>query len=138
MKDIAQEGIDLGMNEAKKLLGKQMARGRIDANKMVSILADITPSLDYDGFDKADIIVEAIVENSGIKQSVLAELESLVDEKTIIVSNTSTISIDELATALERPKNFCGMHFFNPVPVMPLVEVIRGEHSSDATTLLLV
>jgi len=133
MKDIAQEGIDLGMNEAKKLLGKQMARGRIDANKMVSILADITPSLDYDGFDKADIIVEAIVENSGIKQSVLAELESLVDEKTIIVSNTSTISIDELATALERPKNFCGMHFFNPVPVMPLVEVIRGEHSSDAT-----
>lgn len=133
MKDIAQEGIDLGMNEAKKLLGKQMARGRIDANKMVSILGDITPSLDYDGFDKANIIVEAIVENTGIKQSVLAELESLVDEKAIIVSNTSTISIDELATALERPENFCGMHFFNPVPVMPLVEVIRGEHSSDAT-----
>ncbi|MDG2249312.1 MAG: fatty acid oxidation complex subunit alpha FadB [Gammaproteobacteria bacterium] len=133
MKDIAQEGIDLGMNEAKKLLGKQMARGRIDANKMVSILGDITPSLDYGGFDKANIIVEAIVENTGIKQSVLAELESLVDEKAIIVSNTSTISIDELATALERPENFCGMHFFNPVPVMPLVEVIRGEHSSDAT-----
>ena len=133
MKDIAQEGIDLGMNEAKKLLGKQMARGRIDANKMVSILADITPSLGYDGFDKANIIVEAIVENTGIKQSVLAELESLVGEKTIIASNTSTISIDELATALERPENFCGMHFFNPVPVMPLVEVIRGEHSSDAT-----
>lgn len=133
MKDIAQEGIDLGMNEAKKLLGKQMARGRIDANKMVSILADITPSLGYDGFDKANIIVEAIVENTDIKQSVLAELESLVGEKTIIVSNTSTISIDELATALERPENFCGMHFFNPVPVMPLVEVIRGERSSDAT-----
>ena len=133
MKDIAQEGIDLGMNEAKKLLGKQMARGRIDANKMVSILADITPSLGYDGFDKANIIVEAIVENTGIKQSVLAELESLIGEKTIIASNTSTISIDELATALERPENFCGMHFFNPVPVMPLVEVIRGEHSSDAT-----
>ena len=133
MKDIAQAGIDLGMGEAKKLLGKQMARGRIDTNKMMSILADITPSLDYDGFDKADIIVEAVVENTGVKQTVLAELESLVDEKTIIASNTSTISIDELATALKRPENFCGMHFFNPVPVMPLVEVIRGEHSSDAT-----
>ncbi len=133
MKDIAQEGIDLGMNEAKKLLGKQMARGRIDANKMVSILSDITPTLDYDDFAEADIIVEAIVENTSIKQSVLAELESLVDENTIIASNTSTISIDELATALKRPENFCGMHFFNPVPVMPLVEVIRGEKTSEST-----
>lgn len=133
MKDIAQEGIDLGMNEAKKLLGKQMARGRIDANKMVSILSNITPTLDYDDFAEADIIVEAIVENTSIKQSVLAELESLVDENTIIASNTSTISIDELATALKRPENFCGMHFFNPVPVMPLVEVIRGEKTSEST-----
>ncbi|MDD9895318.1 MAG: fatty acid oxidation complex subunit alpha FadB [Gammaproteobacteria bacterium] len=133
MKDIAQEGIDLGMNEAKKLLGKQMARGRIDAGKMVSILSDITPTLEYDGFEQADIIVEAIVENTGIKQSVLAELESLVDENTIIASNTSTISIDELATALKRPENFCGMHFFNPVPVMPLVEVIKGEKTSEST-----
>ena len=110
-----------------------MARGRIDANKMVSILSDITPTLDYDDFAEADIIVEAIVENTSIKQSVLAELESLVDENTIIASNTSTISIDELATALKRPENFCGMHFFNPVPVMPLVEVIRGEKTSEST-----
>ena len=133
MKDIAQEGVDLGMGEARKLLEKRMARGRLDASKMISVLSDITPTLNYDGFEKADIIVEAIVENTGIKQSVLAELESLVSSDTIIASNTSTISIDELATALKRPENFCGMHFFNPVPVMPLVEVIKGEKSSEAT-----
>ncbi|NKB31629.1 MAG: fatty acid oxidation complex subunit alpha FadB [Pseudomonadales bacterium] len=133
MKDIAQEGIDLGMAEARKLLEKRVARGRLDTGKMISVLSDITPTLDYDGFENADIIVEAIVENTGIKQSVLAELESLVSDDTIIASNTSTISIDELATALKRPENFCGMHFFNPVPVMPLVEVIRGEKSSAAT-----
>ena len=121
------------MGEARKLLEKRMARGRLDASKMISVLSDITPTLNYDGFEKADIIVEAIVENTGIKQSVLAELESLVSSDTIIASNTSTISIDELATALKRPENFCGMHFFNPVPVMPLVEVIKGEKSSEAT-----
>lgn len=133
MKDINQEGIDLGMNEAKKLLNKQLTRGRIDANKMVTILSGIDTTLNYDGFDQADIIIEAIVENSAIKQKVLAELELLVDESTIITSNTSTISIDELAGALIRPEKFCGMHFFNPVPLMPLVEVIRGAQSSDAT-----
>ena len=133
MKDIAQEGVDLGMGEARKLLEKRMARGRLNASKMVSVLSDITPTLNYEGFENADVIVEAIVENTGIKQSVLRELESLVGENTIIASNTSTISIDELASVLKRPENFCGMHFFNPVPVMPLVEVIKGEKSSEAT-----
>ena len=74
-----------------------------------------------------------MVENASVKAAVLAEVETHLAEDAIVTSNTSTISIDELATALERPENFCGMHFFNPVPVMPLVEVIRGEHSSDAT-----
>ena len=133
MKDIAQEGIDMGMAEARKLLDKQMARGRLDANKMISILSSIQPTLSYDGFDQVDIVVEAVVENTAIKQAVLAELETLVSEDTIIASNTSTISIDERATALKRPEQFCGMHFFNPVPLMPVVEVIRGEHSSDET-----
>lgn len=133
MKDIAQEGIDLGMNEASKLLNKQLARGRIDSNKMVSIMSSITPTLTYGGFEKAHIIVEAVVENVDVKKSVLAELEALVDGNTIIASNTSTISIDELSEALQRPENFCGMHFFNPVPVMPLVEVIRGKQTNSRT-----
>lgn len=75
--------------------------------------------LSYDDIDKADIVVEAVVENPKVKQAVLAELESLVSDDTIIATNTSTISVDELATVLKRPENFCGMHFFNPVPVMP-------------------
>lgn len=133
MKDIAQEGVDLGMAEARKQLDKQVAKGRMDGDKMFSILSSIRPTLSYDGIDKADIVVEAVVENPKVKQSVLAELESLVRDDSIIATNTSTISVDELATVLKRPENFCGMHFFNPVPVMPLVEVIRGAKSSDET-----
>ncbi len=133
MKDIAQEGLDLGMAEARKQLEKQVAKGRMDANKMFGILSSIEATLSYDDIDKADIVVEAVVENPKVKQAVLAELESLVSDDTIIATNTSTISVDELATVLKRPENFCGMHFFNPVPVMPLVEVIRGASSSDET-----
>ena len=133
MKDIAQEGVDLGMGEARKQLNKQVAKGRIDGNKMFNILSSIEPTLSYDSIGKADIVVEAVIENPKIKQLVLAELESLVPEDTIIATNTSTISVDDLASVLTRPENFCGMHFFNPVPVMPLVEVIRGEKSSDKT-----
>ena len=133
MKDIVQEGIDLGIGEARKLLDKQMARGRLDTNRMLAVLSSIEPTLEYTDFDRADIIVEAVIENADIKKEILAELETRVDDDTIIATNTSTISVDELATALQRPENFCGMHFFNPVPVMPLVEVIRGAQSSEAT-----
>ena len=133
MKDIAQEGLDLGVSEAGKLLNKQRARGRIDIDKVVSVLGDITPVLDYQGFDKVDMIIEAIVENVDVKKGVLAELEALIPASATIASNTSTISIDELSLCLKRPENFCGMHFFNPVPVMPLVEIIRGSKTSENT-----
>lgn len=133
MKDVRQEGLDLGMQEARKLLNKRVERGRLSTDKMISALTSIKPTLDYSGFDKVDIVVEAVVENADIKKSVLSELEEIVSPDTIIASNTSTISIDDLATSLKRPENFCGMHFFNPVPVMPLVEVIRGEKSSPET-----
>ena len=133
MKDVRQDGLDLGMAEARKQLNKRVEKGRMNTDQMVAALASIRPSLDYSGFDKVDIVVEAVIENADIKKSVLSELEGIVTPDTIIASNTSTISIDELATALDRPENFCGMHFFNPVPVMPLVEVIRGEHSSEET-----
>tara|TARA_B110000858_G_scaffold197228_1_gene258220 strand:+ start:24196 stop:26349 length:2154 start_codon:yes stop_codon:yes gene_type:complete len=133
MKDIAQDGIDIGMAEARKQLDKQVAKGRMGSNKMLNIFSSIEPTLSYDGIDKVDIVIEAVIENPKIKKSVLAELEPLVNEGAIIATNTSTISVDELATVLKRPENFCGMHFFNPVPVMPLVEVIRGVKSSDET-----
>ncbi|MFK7888410.1 MAG: fatty acid oxidation complex subunit alpha FadB [Gammaproteobacteria bacterium] len=132
MKDIKDEQLDLGMGEANKLLGKLVKREKITSAKAGDILADIRPTLNYGDFGNVDIVVEAVVENPKIKKIVLAEVESEVKPGTIIASNTSSISIDELATAVKAPENFLGMHFFNPVHRMPLVEVIRGAKTSDA------
>lgn len=133
MKDIAQAGLDLGLAEARKQLEKQVARGKLSADQLLEVLGRIHPALDYQGFDQPAVVIEAVIENPKIKKAVLAEVEQHVAKHAIIASNTSTISISELATALQRPENFCGMHFFNPVPVMPLVEVIRGAKSSEQT-----
>ena len=133
MKDVRQDGLDLGMSEARKLLSKKVSRGSLSAEGMIEALSNITPTLDYSDVDSVDFVVEAVVENPDVKKSVLRELEQLVRDDTIISTNTSTISVDDLSSVLERPENFCGMHFFNPVPVMPLVEVIRGEASSEQT-----
>jgi 3-hydroxyacyl-CoA dehydrogenase/enoyl-CoA hydratase/3-hydroxybutyryl-CoA epimerase/enoyl-CoA isomerase len=131
MKDIAQAGLDAGLNEANTLLSKRVSRGRMSPQKMGETLNNISATLNFDNFDAIDIVVEAVVENPKIKAMALAEVEQQVSDETIIASNTSTIPITELAKSLKRPENFCGMHFFNPVPKMPLVEVIRGEQSSE-------
>ncbi|UTV27784.1 fatty acid oxidation complex subunit alpha FadB [Photobacterium atrarenae] len=133
MKDIADASLELGMGEAAKLLNKQLERGRIDGLKMAKVLSAIHPSLHYAGIEETDVVVEAVVENPKVKAAVLAEVEDQVGEETVIASNTSTIPINQLAKSLKRPENFCGMHFFNPVHRMPLVEIIRGEHTSDET-----
>ncbi len=133
MKDIAESGLALGMKEAGKLLSKRVSRGRMTPDKMASVLSSIRPMLSYDGFDSVDVVVEAVVENAKVKHAVLAETEKHIRKDAVLASNTSTISISYLAEALERPENFCGMHFFNPVHAMPLVEVIRGEKTSDET-----
>jgi 3-hydroxyacyl-CoA dehydrogenase/enoyl-CoA hydratase/3-hydroxybutyryl-CoA epimerase/enoyl-CoA isomerase len=138
MKDIADKALDLGMSEASKLLAKALERGKIDGGKFGKTLSAIRPTLNYGDFQGVDIVVEAVVENPKIKQSVLADVEKQVRPGTILASNTSTISITHLAEALQHPENFVGMHFFNPVHMMPLVEVIRGKKSSDeavATTV---
>lgn len=131
MKDINDDALMLGLNEAKKLLNKQVERKKVTTDQMGQILNAIDPTLHYEDFQGTDVIVEAIVENKSVKEKVLPELESKVSADTIIASNTSTISITELAKSLKRPENFCGMHFFNPVHRMPLVEVIRGEKTSE-------
>ncbi|MFV0278483.1 MAG: fatty acid oxidation complex subunit alpha FadB, partial [Parahaliea sp.] len=131
MKDINQAGLDLGLKEANKLLAKQVEHGRMSPAQMGEILNSIDPTLSYGGFDNVDIVVEAVVENPRVKHAVLAETEDQISADTVLASNTSTISITHLAGALKRPENFCGMHFFNPVHAMPLVEVIRGEKTSD-------
>lgn len=131
MKDINEGALQLGLDEAIKLLGGQLKRGRIDVPKMAKVLTQITPTLSYGDFGRVDLVVEAVVENEKVKKTVLAEVEQTLKEGAVLTSNTSTISITELATALKNPENFCGMHFFNPVHRMPLVEVIRGEKTSD-------
>lgn len=131
MKDIAPKALEQGMGEAVKLLEKQVERGKLKTGQLAMTLASITPTLSYGDFKAVDFVVEAVVENEKVKKSVLAEVEQLIPDTAVLASNTSTISITRLATALKRPESFCGMHFFNPVPRMPLVEVIRGERSSD-------
>jgi 3-hydroxyacyl-CoA dehydrogenase/enoyl-CoA hydratase/3-hydroxybutyryl-CoA epimerase/enoyl-CoA isomerase len=132
MKDIREDALALGMNEAGKLLAKAVERGKSTPEKMSQTLGRIRPTLNYGDFGSVDIIIEAVVENPKVKKAVFAEVEPLLREDTIIASNTSTISISLLAEGLKRPQNFVGMHFFNPVHMMPLVEVIRGKQSSDA------
>jgi 3-hydroxyacyl-CoA dehydrogenase/enoyl-CoA hydratase/3-hydroxybutyryl-CoA epimerase/enoyl-CoA isomerase len=132
MKDIREEALALGMSEAGKLLSKQVEKGRIKVAAMTETLARIRPTLNYGDFGGVDIVIEAVVENPKVKKAVFGEVEGLLREDTIIASNTSTISITSLAEGLKRPQNFVGMHFFNPVHMMPLVEVIRGAKSSDA------
>lgn len=133
MKDIKTEQLELGLTEATKLLNKELERKKITPEKMSKVIASITPTLSYADVGGTQFIVEAVVENEKVKKSVLAEVEGQVPETTILASNTSTISITKLAEGLKRPDKFCGMHFFNPVHRMPLVEIIRGAKTSEAT-----
>ena len=138
MKDIAEAGIELGLSEANKLLSKRVERKKMKPLAMGEALNRIRPTLSYAEFGDVDVVVEAVVENPKVKGIVLAEVEGHVGENAIVASNTSTISIDFLAKSVKRPENFLGMHFFNPVHMMPLVEIIRGEKTSDeavATTV---
>ncbi len=133
MKDIQPKALELGMKEASTQLIKQVERGKIKPQAVTDTLSRITPVLTYGEFKEIDAVVEAVVENKEIKKKVLKEVEESLGASAILASNTSTIPITELAKDLKRPENFCGMHFFNPVPKMPLVEVIRGKQTSDAT-----
>lgn len=138
MRDIADAALDLGMSEATKQLNKRVEKGRMKPADMAKILGSIKPTLEMSDIAEVDAVVEAVVENPKIKLAVLEEVENTVSDEAVITSNTSTISIDYLATALKKPERFCGMHFFNPVPLMPLVEVIRGEKTSDETIATVV
>ncbi|WP_026291602.1 fatty acid oxidation complex subunit alpha FadB [Marinobacterium rhizophilum] len=133
MKDIQPHALELGVSTAAKLLDRQIEKGRLDESGKASVLAAIHPTLDYEGFDRVDLVVEAVVENAAVKAKVLADVEANLRPDAILTSNTSTISITQLAQSLQRPAQFCGMHFFNPVHLMPLVEVIRGRETSAET-----
>jgi 3-hydroxyacyl-CoA dehydrogenase/enoyl-CoA hydratase/3-hydroxybutyryl-CoA epimerase len=133
VKDINFEAVAKAYQQAASVLKGKLKRRRITKLEFQHILEKITGTVDYSGFKTIDFIVEAIVENLDIKKSVFSELENHINEETIVVSNTSSLRIDDMASAFKYPERFAGMHFFNPVHMMPLVEVIRGKNTSDKT-----
>jgi len=131
LKDISPQALGLGTGEARKLLSKQVEAGRMPQERADTVLRSIVPLLEFENFDTVDIVVEAIVENLEIKRDVLANVEALVKPGTVLASNTSSLSIAEIAGGLKRPEDLVGLHFFNPVHQMPLVEVIRGPATRE-------
>jgi len=137
VKDIHYDAVAKAYQQASSILYSKVKRRQLTRLEYNHILGNITGTVDYSGFKRVDLIVEAIVEDIEIKKKVFHELETQVGDDTIIVSNTSSLSIDAMATALTRPERFLGMHFFNPVHKMPLVEIIRGKDTSDLAVAII-
>jgi 3-hydroxyacyl-CoA dehydrogenase len=134
LRDIKQEFLDNGMNLIKGSLRKFVEKGVVSEKEMEETLSRIHPTLDMkEAVKDADLIIEAVPEKAELKKSVLKEAGEVAKEGALMASNTSSISITELASATKRPEKFCGMHFFNPPQLMKLVEIIRGAKTSDAT-----
>jgi 3-hydroxyacyl-CoA dehydrogenase / enoyl-CoA hydratase / 3-hydroxybutyryl-CoA epimerase len=133
MKDIRADALAHGLRTARDLFDNIVKRGSLDRRTAGQKMDRIAPTLDYSGFGAVDLVIEAVVERMDVKQAVLHETEEHVRDDSVLTSNTSTLSISEMQKALTHPAQFCGMHFFNPVHRMPLVEIIRGGQSSDQT-----
>jgi 3-hydroxybutyryl-CoA dehydrogenase len=133
VREVEQGLLDRGLGRIRKFLDDGVAKGKVTAESRDATLANITGTTRFHEFEDCDIVVEAIVENLDAKRQAYAGLEEVVGEATIFASNTSSLCIMELAAATRRPDRFVGLHFFNPVPVMKLVEVIRSLATSDET-----
>ena len=134
MRDIEQRFIDGSMNNIRKNIGRDVEKGRKTQEEADAILARIKPTLDLkEAAGDADAVVEVIVEVMDIKKKVYAELEQIVPSHCLFFTNTSGLSITEMAAITKRPERFIGTHFFNPVPVMRLLEVIKGNETSEET-----
>jgi 3-hydroxybutyryl-CoA dehydrogenase len=125
--------LNKGLGRVKKFLEDGVAKGKVTTDARDTTLGNLSGTTTFDALKDCDLIIEAIVENLEQKQDTYASLEPVVAERTIFVSNTSSLCITELAAATRRPDRFGGLHFFNPVPLMKLVEVIRALTTSDAT-----
>jgi len=133
LKDIRAEAISLGLRHARQIFERSVRRGRMTRREVERAMTRISPTLDYSGFGATDVVIEAVVERMDVKKQVLAEVEEHLPPTAVLASNTSALSITEMANGLRRPENVCGMHFFNPVHRMPLVEIVRGAATSDET-----
>jgi 3-hydroxybutyryl-CoA dehydrogenase len=131
--DVSEEFLDRGMKAVDKSLQRDVDKERLDTETKRSIMGRISTTADFDRFKDADFVVEAITENLSVKTEVFKTLDQITPPHAILASNTSSISITKLGAATMRPEKVIGMHFMNPVPVMKLVEVIRGMATSDET-----
>jgi 3-hydroxybutyryl-CoA dehydrogenase len=133
VREVEQRFLDKGMGRIRKFLDDGVTKGKVTSDARDTTLANLSGTTTFDALKDCDLIIEAIVENLDDKRQTYAALETVVGDRTIFVSNTSSLCITELAAATKRPDCFGGLHFFNPVPIMKLVEVIRALTTSDET-----
>jgi 3-hydroxybutyryl-CoA dehydrogenase len=138
LRDVVKEALEKAQKTIDKNLTRLVDKEKIDQAEKERIIANITISDDIQDVKDCDLVIEAASENPDIKKSIFKELDEVCDEKTILASNTSSLSITEIGAATKRPEKVIGMHFFNPVPMMKLVEVIRGKKTSDEVNQFII
>ena len=130
--DIKDEFVQQGLSTIQKNMDRQVKKKKISQSEMETSMNRITASTDYNQFSTCDLVIEAATENKNIKLNIFKELDNVCKPETILASNTSSISINKIATATQRPEKVIGMHFMNPVPVMKLVEIVKGKETDDS------
>ena len=133
LRDVDDSIVGRALDSIKKRLDSQVAKGKLDATARDDAVARLHPTTSLEAAGRADLVIEAITENFEAKRELFKRLDAICRDTTILASNTSSIPITRMAAATRRPDRFIGMHFFNPVPVMPLVEIIRGRETSEQT-----
>ena len=133
MRDVEMRFVDNGLKKIDGFLSKSVEKGKLEQKGKDAILGRIKGTTDIADLKDVDFVVEAVIEDLDLKKSVFKELDGLCKPDVILATNTSSMSITEIAASTNRPEKICGMHFFNPVPLMKLVEIIRGYSTSDET-----
>lgn len=131
LRDIKDEFVERGIRNIDKFLSRSVEKGKMETSEKDAILGRITGTTDMSQLKDSDFVVEAVIEDLDLKKTVFKELDELCRPEVILATNTSSMSLTEIASATNRPDKVCGMHFFNPAPLMKLVEVIRGFSTSD-------
>ncbi|WP_406067425.1 3-hydroxyacyl-CoA dehydrogenase NAD-binding domain-containing protein [Micromonospora sp. NBC_01638] len=133
MTDLDQSRVDKGVGYVHTQIEKAVTKGRMDKGTAAKLYGLVSGTVDKSAFANADFVIEAVFEDLGVKKQVWAELEKIVSPEAVLATNTSSLSITEMAAELEHPERVVGFHFFNPVAVLPLLEIVRGERTDDAT-----
>jgi 3-hydroxybutyryl-CoA dehydrogenase len=133
MRDIEDQYVQRGLDSIDRFLSKSVEKGKIQADEKDAVRGRITGTTDMADLKDVDLVVEAVIEDLELKKTVFKDLDEICRPEIVLASNTSSMSVTEIAAATKRPEKVCGMHFFNPVPLMRLVEIIRGYYTSDDT-----